>query len=304
MKDKLGTRDELICAARSVLATLPKIGLVRRPSFHKDGISVILPVKDEEQWIKPSILSIEPIADEIIIIDSSIEDNTTEIIKSLAMRINKINHIRFYWQGPNAFALSCHIGLACANYKWIFKWDSDFVAKSKEALIDWRNRLSQLDQCMYYVIDIPRINLEGDLFHQPKTCPFGIFETRLFTWSSELKWVLKDNYWEQVCGDNIWGQRFPPWYKIIRWHDPYIFHCNIKSAKRTLMRMFWMDFMISRENRFPSLEAYTLYRVHKDWNMSLEEAEQNVMDKLQRNLIPYDKSRYGDLPEILIKNIN
>ena len=292
-------KSSLKNSARSALAMLPKLGLVKKPSFHKDGISFVLPVKDEERWIKPSILSIEEVADEIIVIDSSVEDSTTEIVESLAAKDGKIKHIRFYYQGPHAFALSCHIGLVTASYRWVFKWDSDFVAKSNEAMREWKSRLNGLDKKMYYVVDLPRINLEGDLFHQPVNVPFGIFEARVFTWSPELKWALKDNYWEQVSGDSIWGHRFPPWYKTLRWGDPYIFHCNIKSPKRMVMRLFWMDYMSNRESGFPSLEAYTRFRVEKDWGMTMEEAEKKVVDQLMEKLIPYDKARFGELPKVL-----
>jgi len=303
MKDTPESRDKLIIASRNVLSTLPKLGLVKKPNFHKEGVSFIIPVKDEEQWIKLCILSIEPVADEIIVVDSSVEDKTTEIVESLSKRFDKIKHIRFYWQGVNAYALALHIGLVTANYKWVFKWDSDYVAKSTESLMEWKNRLYRLDKKKYFVIDIPRINLEGDLFHQPKNCPFGIYEGRLFTWSPELKWALKDNYYsEQITGDSIWGHRFPPWYKILRWHEPYIFHCNIKSPKRMLMRVFWDDFVLNRDTRFQSLQDYTAYRVNSEWHMSMEEAQKKVMDTHLQNLIPYDKSRFGDLPEILMEH--
>ena len=304
MKDTLELRDKLIIASRNALSTLPKLGLVKKPNFHREGISFIIPVKDEERWIKPCILSIEPVADEIIVVDGSVEDSTTGIVESLSKRFDKIKHIRFYWQAVNAFALSLHIGLVNASYKWVFKWDSDYVAKSTESLMEWKNRLDRLDQKKYFVIDVPRINLEGDLLHQPKNCPFGIYEGRLFTWSPELKWALKDNYYsEQISGDSIWGHRFPPWYKILRWHEPYIFHCNIKSPKRMLMRMFWDDYVLNRDARFQSLQDYTAYRVNGEWHMSMEEAQKKVMDTHLQNLIPYDKSRFGDLPEILTEHL-
>jgi glycosyltransferase involved in cell wall biosynthesis len=304
MKDTLEFRDRLIIASRNVLSTLPKLGLVKKPSFHKDGVSFLISVKDEEEWIELAILSIESVADEIIVVDSSVEDSTTEIVEALSRRYSKIKHIRFYLEGVNALALSRHIGLVNASYRWVFKWDGDCVAKSTQALMKWKNRLSQLDKNTYFVIDTPRINLEGDLFHHPKTCPFGNYEARTFTWSPELRWALKDNYWEQVSGDSIWGYRFPPWYKILRWYEPYIFHCNIKSPKRMLMRLFCDDYLINRENRFPSLEAYTAYRVQKDWHMSLEEAQVKAIENFKKNLLPYDKARFGDLPEILTHYAN
>ena len=66
-----------------------------------------------------------------------------------------------------------------------------------------------------------------------------------------------------------------------------------------LMRKFWPDYMVKRENRFPSLEAYTEYRVQKDWSMNMEEAQKKAHNMLMQNLIPYDKARFGDLPQIL-----
>lgn len=81
LKDKLEIRDKFIISIRNTLSMLPKLGLVKKPNFYKDGISFIVPVKDEELWIKPCILSIERVANEIIVINSSVEDNTTSIQK-------------------------------------------------------------------------------------------------------------------------------------------------------------------------------------------------------------------------------
>jgi glycosyltransferase involved in cell wall biosynthesis len=294
--------------ARRMLSVLPKLGLVKKPHFHKDGISFIVPVKDEEEWIKSCLLSIEDVADEIIVVDSSIEDNTTKIIESLAESVDKIKHIRLYHEGPEAFALSCHIGLVTARFKWIFKWDADFVASEKIGI--WRKRLESLDEDRYYVIELPRVNLEGDVHHQPRTDPsygeaarFAGSEARLFTWSPELRWVLlvrsRDNNYERVCGDSIWGNRFPPWYTILSWREPHIFHCNIKNPLRMLTRLFWSDYQRAGAG-FASLEDYTEYRVKNEWHMTMTEAQQKVMHSLEEKLVPYDESRFGRLPSILL----
>lgn len=299
MRDEIVTRDRVVLAIKNVISMAPKLGLLKKPKYHKDGVSFLVAVKDEERWIKPCIQSIQEVADEIIVVDSSVEDNTTKIVESLVASNDKIKHIKFYWGGSNAFALSLHIGLVSANYKWVFKWDSDLVAKSTSALQEWLGRLKHLDQSRYYVIDVPRINLEGDLQHQPRALPFGAYEGRLFTWSPELRWGLKENYYEQVSGDSIWGHRFPPWFNNLRWHEPYIFHCNIKSPKRMLARAFWGEYMIHKETRFANLEEYTAYRVRQDWGMSMEEGIAKMMAKIEEGLIPYDRARFGDLPEIL-----
>ena len=133
-------------------------------------------------------------------------------------------------------------------------------------------RLKKLDKDRYYVIDVPRINLEGDLQHHPKLTPFGAFEGRLFTWSTELRWGLKDNYVEQVSGDSIWGHRFPPWFNTKRWYEPYIYHCNIKSLKHMLLRQYWGDYVSRKETQFSSLEEYAIYRAKTDLNLSLDDA--------------------------------
>lgn len=300
MDDTIGTRDKVVLGVKGIVSELPKLGLVKKPNFHPDGVSFIIAVKDEERWIKPCIESIQDVASEIIVVDSSVEDNTTKIVNDLKNKNDKIKHIRFYWGGPNAFALSLHIGLVSANYKWVFKWDSDLVAKDNKSMKEWIGRLSCLDKDRYYVIDVPRINLEGDLLHQPKSLPFGAYEGRIFTWSPELRWALKDNYYEQVYGDSIWGHRFPPWFNNLRWHEPYIFHCNIKSPKRMLLRGYWGDYMVHKETRFASLEEYTEYRVKKDFNMTMDQAIEKSMAQIRAGLIPYDKQRFGELPKPLL----
>lgn len=302
MKEDLRFQDKVVLAIRNITSLAPKLGLMKKPKYHKDGVTFLVAVKDEEKWIKPCIQSIQDVADEIIVIDSSIEDNTTKIVESLAADNPKIKHIKFYYGGFNAFALSLHIGLVSANYKWLFKWDSDLIAKSPEAMKEWINRLKHLDRDRYYVIDVPRINLEGDLEHQPRSEPFGGYEGRLFTWSPELRWMVKKNYFEQISGDSIWGHRFPPYFNNIRWHDPYIFHCNIKSPKRTLARKYWHDYMAQKESRFATLEEYAAHRIRQDEGISMEEGIKKAMEQIAKDLIPYDKARFGELPELLKKS--
>ena len=67
-----------------------------------------------------------------------------------------------------------------------------------------------------------------------------------------------------------------------------------------LMRMFW-DFQINRDPRFSSLEEYTRFHVKQDWNMTFEEAQIKAMEICRAGVIPYDKTKYGELPEILQK---
>ena len=295
-------RDKVVLAVKNVVSLAPKLGLVKKPRYHREGVSFVVAVKDEELWIRSCIESIVGVADEVIVVDSSVEDGTSKIVESLATDNAKIRHIKFYYGGSNAFALALHIGLVSAKYKWIFKWDSDFIAKSSQTLQQWMDRLKQLDQNRYYVIDTQRINLEGDLEHQSRKLPFGSYEARLFTWSPELRWATKNNYFEQVSGDSIWGHRFPPWFKNIRWPEPYIFHCNIKSPKRSLTRKYWIDYMTHKGTGFANLDEYAAFRVKQEYGLNLEEAIVKNTALLAEDMMPYDKTRFGELPDIL-KNI-
>lgn len=66
-----------------------------------------------------------------------------------------------------------------------------------------------------------------------------------------------------------------------------------------LLRKFWMDYMKNKESSFHSLESYAEYRVKTEWNMSMNEAKQMVQEELLEHLIPYDESKFGELPKIL-----
>jgi len=287
---------------RNTFTYMPRLGLKKKPDFQQEGISFIVPVKDEERWIGASLESIKEVADEIIVIDSSVEDSTTEIVASMAENNSKIKHIRFYCPGPHAHALACHIGLVNVSYKWVFKWDSDLIAKSTETLQTWKNRLNKLNKNTYYVIDIPSILLCGDLKHQPKTTQTQKPEAKIFTWSPELKWQLKSNENEQITGDSIYGHRFPPWYKILQWNELYIFHCNIKTPERMVIRQYWSDYMKYKDKHL-NLKDYAKYRLQKDSHTTLQEAMQTFKNNLAKTLIPYDEKTFGELPKILLAQV-
>jgi glycosyltransferase involved in cell wall biosynthesis len=299
MRDELTSRDSLVIKIRGALSNLPKLKIVAKP-IRKDGIAFLIPVKNEERWIKPCLLSIIDVADEIIVVDSSTEDKTTEIVGSLAKQHDKIKHIRFYWEGNNAIVLSRHIALMSTQSKWIFDWEADQIVKTEDLLV-WVDRLKRLDKNKYYMIDLPRLNFTCDLQHLYKPSPLG-YQGRIFTWSPQLRYIL-DQRWnrgqERLAGDSIWGQRLPPWYALLRWHEPYIYHLNIKSPKRMLERTYWENYMKNSEG-YKTLEEYAKYRVSKQ-NMTMEQAQEKFMSGILENTVPYDKEKYGELPESLQK---
>jgi hypothetical protein len=57
--------------------------------------------------------------------------------------------------------------------------------------------------------------------------------------------------------------------------------------------------MVNKETRFADLEEYTTHRVRQDLGMSLEEAIKETAKLVEKDMIPYDRARFGELPELL-----
>jgi len=69
---------------RKTSSFLPMIGLISS-SGRPVGISVVMRVKDEADWIEASVESIKGIAEEIIIVDERSSDGTYEILEECTL---------------------------------------------------------------------------------------------------------------------------------------------------------------------------------------------------------------------------
>jgi hypothetical protein len=67
---------------RRIASGAPFIGIVPLP-IRPRGISIIMRVKDEVEWIKLSVQSIKGIADVIVIVDNGSTDGTHEILEEM-----------------------------------------------------------------------------------------------------------------------------------------------------------------------------------------------------------------------------
>ncbi len=137
------------------------IGFRDDPRIRPQGISAMVALYNEEDWIEPSLLSIKDLVDEYIVMDSS-NDNTPNIIKRL--REEHGLNIKYHWIPPGNLAHIRNSILARANYRWILHWDGDFIMK-EDSVSFIKSLLEGLDPRRHYLIYWPWITLCGDIYH-------------------------------------------------------------------------------------------------------------------------------------------
>jgi len=297
-KGILAAKTTAKVAVGHALCYLPYIGLIPKPS-RKNGISVRITVKNEEEWIGLNLISIKDFADEIVIVDVS-TDKTPEIIEKVAAKYN-LNLKLIHYEPDQAtgtageHAEHANTTLKNTNFRWVLWWEGDYIAK--KSIMDLKKEILSLNPNIYYAISLPAINLEGDIFHQIRDGMLNI-QSRSHTYSDALRYVTKEGF-ESL--------HIPLYYKssyeYIFKKQYHVFHMSsLKSAERILFRKFWIKWReLGNYNKFPTLDDYVVYRIKKDWDIdNFDEAARYHMNKIFcKSLVPYNKERFGDYPELL-----
>ena len=129
----------------------------------RKGISAMLRVRDEEEFIKPCMLSIKDFFDELVIGLNKCSDRTPQIIKELNYPNVKIFEYPFtlHHNGPGHNQIpenSVHDNayfynwvLSKTNYEYVCKWDGDMVAlpnlDKKVRKVVFKNKVVQITEC-------------------------------------------------------------------------------------------------------------------------------------------------------------
>lgn len=279
---------------RGVFSAAPLMGLVGRPS-RPSGISVIMRVKDEMDWIEPSIVSIKTIADEIIIVDHGSTDGTYEVLDRI--RSDEGNLIKLSRRPDLDFtALSNHV-LEQTGYRWVLNWDGDMVAHTSgdNDIRQLRERVLSLDSRRFYVIYLRLINLAGDLLHQDSAEMMHI-EEYIHTFSEKARFIYTG------CFEAV---RFPRYYRPLFWYEPYAFHINVKPARKMLLRYFWNAWLsLEDHHNYDGLDAFVGQHIsHEFGTNSWEEAQRLCVERVCRNFVPYDSSKMGSYPDLLLPHV-
>lgn len=276
---------------RSFASLLQVLGLYPTVQPRTQGISVYMRVKDERDWIAASIASIRGIADEILVVDNGSTDGTFEILRDMAHRENGRMKL---WQKPELYHSDLsNFAMEQTSFRWVFRWDGDMVAHTngEHPIDELRTRILGLNPHRHYLIYLRHINLSGDLFHQDPQEMVHI-EEYIHTFSESARFIHPGRF-EAV--------KFPIYYKPLFWYEPYVFHVNIKSAQRMLLRYFWEDWMELKDYiNYPTLQDYAAIHIEKEFGTSLmEEAQARCVKRMLQNHIPFDPMRFGPYPELL-----
>jgi glycosyltransferase involved in cell wall biosynthesis len=283
-------KNRLTRLVRTILSFSPRLFLV---SSHKKpmGISVMMRVKDEIDWIRPSIESIKSIADEIIVVDNGSSDGTYEILEE--MTSNEKGLIKL-WRKPDLDHCDLsNFALEQTAFRWIFRWDGDMIAHTSGDydIINLRERLFCLNPKRYYLVYLRHINLAGDLFHQdPKEMVH--IEEYIHTCSDQARYIHPGRF-EAI--------KIPKYYRVLFWYEPYSFHVNVKPARRMLLRYFWEDWMEMKDYaKYPKVEDYVRGKIIDAFGTdSWEDAQDLCVERVCRDYIRFDPEILGAYPDLL-----
>lgn len=128
---------------RFFASNAPLLGIIPKPEKRANGVSAIVQVRGDEEWVEPSLLSIQEFADEILVLDNKASAQTRKVLEQLKRSLGDLLTIETC-HDLNIVQLS-NSELKKASFRWIIRWDADFVAhtcgndnilKSSSALSD------------------------------------------------------------------------------------------------------------------------------------------------------------------------
>ncbi len=102
----------------------------------EEGISCVVRVKNEADWVRLSLLSILDFADEIVCVDNGSTDGTLELVRGLKDDLG-IEKLKIFTFPPiDGKKIKTHMlynfSFGQATKTWLCKWDADFIARTDQ----------------------------------------------------------------------------------------------------------------------------------------------------------------------------
>lgn len=302
---------------REIASFAPRARLVPRPPRRPEGVSALVRVSGDEEWIEPCLRSLSDFADEVLILDNGAAPETLERVAAarglLGGRLRRID-----CAGADLPEVA-NCGLAESRFRWAFLWDADFVARTTGPCAIGRLKafLSGLDTRRYHLVHVRALELAGDLRHRfpelpERYDPHGLTAggPARYVWRARRMAPATAPVWYRPLRGSAPAQfrlrydtlRTPKYYRVLRWDEACVFHVNVKSARRTLLRHFWLEWLAAGDPG--GLEAYARRRVREWWGTEdLDAAGARFMEEYCRPLERVDEALIGGYPEALAPHL-
>jgi hypothetical protein len=306
-------------AVRTVASLAPLLGLVARPARRPDGITALVRVKGEEDWLEPSLLSVRELADEILVLDNGAGPETRRTLARLTDTLADRLHVE-RCPGLDLVALS-NLGLDRARFRWVMRWDADFVGHTEGPgdLRRLRQYLLGLDRRRFYVVHVPAAEVAGDLRHQfpdrrlrldgsahvasPRARYARVERDLRVATLSLADRIARSGPPVRVAFESLSVPRF---YRVLRWPTVAYFHVHVERARPALLRHFWLEWLRAGDPvAYPTLDAYALAQARRRWGIDdLEAAARYYMTLYCRALVPLDHAITGPYPTLLAPDVD
>ena len=299
--------------ARALASWLPAVGLAPRPAARPNGISAMVRVRGDEEWIEPCLRSVGALADEIVLLDNGASADARAAVARVREALGPA--LRIVDSAGDDLVTLSNRGVAECRFRWVVRWDADFVAYTDGpyAIGRLREFLLGLSPRRYFLVEICAAEVAGDLRHQFPDMRYRC-DGQVAVWSPALRYVTvrrrvpverltpHDRFLRggsvRYTLETLWTPRH---YRVLRWRDPAYLHVNVKSSRHMLLRHFWFEWLdASMEGDGVPREDYVAQRVKREWGCAdLAAAERRYMAAYCHGLVPYDPARSGPYPALL-----
>jgi len=295
----------IITSFKIIIGEIFKINFFFYFKKRKNGISVLLPTQNEEKIVELSIRSFLDFADEIIVVDNGSIDNTIEIIKKLEKKYPKVK----FYNKPELGDLyqNRNFALKQSKYRWICRFDSDYVAytSGKYNIKKLRNFLLCIPrEIIPKIIYLYRINIAGDFYHSRKRDFVGNNNNFSILMGPEPRIY---EYFPFFAFGRFGRREYGVFQNILRkivYKRIHLMHCDIKSPLNFFLRSErtnWRE--VGNYKKYPTLLSYMkaiIYEKYstKNFREALEIfAKKEILN--EKNYIEYDPEKYQPYPKLI-----
>lgn len=281
-----------------------KVNTTRDGKALLKGISAVVAMKNEEYTLPFCLESLIGFADQIIIIDNGSEDNSLLLAKKFKLEHGNEIEVNII-EMPGALLGDCReAGLKATKYQWHLRWDADMIAHTDGELDMKKLKNKILKDNTPRTLQLPRINLTGDLFHVVKNRDWDPGEPILIWFNQDI------SYQEFGKFDTI---RVPKYFLQIKESTNYYFHCQGLKSDINLIHRFhyfsWREAVNSADkNNLPEhIKTYEAYIKKRNKYLFDTNDPLKIKYRYQRQLVhsfeKIDIEKYGYYPKILRSEI-